>query len=374
MGLDLRLLGRFDEAIEACRAGLAIDPTSSWGHLWLATALRGKKQYRESLAAFEMAKKFDPNNPFLARDIGDMIQAQKGLDGLIAYWRREMELSPKDWRSPLYLGIALARKGQLDPGLACLEKSISLTPTDPSELADGYSDFGYILIDRGRLDEAIVWFRKSIEIQPKYKSFGVGSAYTGLGDALVRQAKLDPAIAAFRKSIEIAPGFVKGYRQLITALLQKGQSQEAIIWLGKLTALDPTHPYDRNNLAWYLVTLNPEQLRKPALAVKLARGTVDLQPEVGNHWNTLGVAHYRAGDWKAAIAALQRSMELREGGDSCDWFFLAMAHEKLGDKEQARKWHDQAIQWMEKNKVEDQELSAFRAEAAQLLGVEGRKK
>ena len=137
MGLDLYSLGRFDEAIEACRKGLEIVPTSSWGHMWLAAALRGKKQYRESLAAFEMAKRFDPNNPVLAREIGYTIEAQYGLDGLIAYWRREMERNPKDWRSPLYLGIALARKGQLDPGLACLEKSISLTPTDPDELACG---------------------------------------------------------------------------------------------------------------------------------------------------------------------------------------------------------------------------------------------
>ncbi len=67
-------------------------------------------------------------------------------------------------------------------------------------------------------------------------------------------------------------------------------------------------------------------------------------------------------------------MELREGGDSFDWFFLAMAHEKLGDKEQARKWRDRAIQWMEKNNARNRELSAFRAEAAQLLGVEGTKK
>jgi hypothetical protein len=86
------------------------------------------------------------------------------------------------------------------------------------------------------------------------------------------------------------------------------------------------------------------------------------------------VVHYRAGDWKDATAALQRSMELRNGGASWDWFFLAMAHEKLGDREQARKWHDQAIQWMEKNKVEDQELSDFRAESAQLLDVEGNRK
>jgi hypothetical protein len=67
-------------------------------------------------------------------------------------------------------------------------------------------------------------------------------------------------------------------------------------------------------------------------------------------------------------------MDISQGGDSWDRFFLAMAHERLGDKSQARKWHDRAIQWMEKNKVEDQELSAFRAESAELLGVGGRSK
>ena len=50
----------------------------------------------------------------------------------------------------------------------------------------------------------------------------------------------------------------------------------------------------------------------------------------------------------------------------CDW--------QSGDKEQARKWHDRAVEWMDKNKVEDQELLGFRAEAAELLGVEAKKK
>lgn len=60
-------------------------------------------------------------------------------------------------------------------------------------------------------------------------------------------------------------------------------------------------------------------------------------------------------------------MQLRKGSDSLDWFFLAMAHWRLGDKEQARKWNDQAVQWMEKNKPQDEELQRFRAEAAERL-------
>jgi tetratricopeptide (TPR) repeat protein len=87
----------------------------------------------------------------------------------------------------------------------------------------------------------------------------------------------------------------------------------------------------------------------------------------GTFWNTLGVAQYRAGEWKPAIEALEKSMELRKGGDSFDWFFVAMACRQQGKKELAGKWFDEAVQWMEMNNPKDKELLRFRAEAAALL-------
>jgi hypothetical protein len=62
-------------------------------------------------------------------------------------------------------------------------------------------------------------------------------------------------------------------------------------------------------------------------------------------------------------------MDLRKGGDSFGWFFLAMAHWQLGEKEMAHKWFDQGVQWMEKNAPKNQELRRFRGEAEQLLRV-----
>ena len=58
-------------------------------------------------------------------------------------------------------------------------------------------------------------------------------------------------------------------------------------------------------------------------------------------------------------------MELRKGGDSFDWFLLAMSHWQLGDKEEARTWYDRAVEWMDKNQPENEELRRFRAEAAE---------
>ena len=96
---------------------------------------------------------------------------------------------------------------------------------------------------------------------------------------------------------------------------------------------------------------------------------MELAPQVGSCWTTLGIAHYRIGRWQEAVDALQRAGELRAGGDSIDWFFLAMARWQLGDKEQAGAWYDRAVQWMEKHQPQNDELRRFRQEAEELLGI-----
>jgi tetratricopeptide (TPR) repeat protein len=132
-------------------------------------------------------------------------------------------------------------------------------------------------------------------------------------------------------------------------------------------------PQSLDGLAWQVIrTPNPHG-RDAAWAVDLAKEAVELSSETGAYWNTLGVAHYRAGDWKAALSALHKSMELRNGGDSSEWFFLAMAHWQLGDKEQARKLYDQAVVWMDKNQPGNGQLRRFRTEAEELLKITGEK-
>jgi serine/threonine protein kinase len=123
-------------------------------------------------------------------------------------------------------------------------------------------------------------------------------------------------------------------------------------------------------LAWFLATYADPKFRDPGRAAELAKKAVELAPLDGAVWNTLGVANYRAGQWKEAVGALRKAMELRKGGDGVDWFFLAMARWRQGDQNEARKWYDQAVQWMEKNQPQHEELRRFRTEATELLQTE----
>ena len=145
---------------------------------------------------------------------------------------------------------------------------------------------------------------------------------------------------------------------LAMLLVANGRPAEAEKAYQRLLELAPQSAVAHNNLAWLLATCPDSKIRDPKRAVDLAKKAIELEPKQGMRWNTLGVAHYRASDWKAAIAALEKSMDLRKGGDSFDWFFLAMAHWQLDHKEEARKWYDQAVRWMEKNAPQDEELRA----------------
>jgi len=143
----------------------------------------------------------------------------------------------------------------------------------------------------------------------------------------------------------------------------------------KLLAAVPGNPAYRsavaqtsNCLARLLVWAQGPPFPGAARAVALAKHAVRLNPEQGISWFTFGVAHYRAGNWKESLEAMERSLKLRFTHPSGGWFF-AMVYWQLGNKEKAEKCYRDAERWMEKNSPKDKGLLRFRAEAAALLGI-----
>jgi serine/threonine protein kinase/Flp pilus assembly protein TadD len=232
--------------------------------------------------------------------------------------------------------------------------------------------------------QALAVFEKLAADFPQNRFYRQEQGFSDLNIAelMQRQNRLSDAEKSLRDSVDVysklaleAPKetvyqdrCAVSHLNLAGLLVRAGRLKEAEQHCRKVLELHPKSALANNNLAWMLATSAETKLRDPARALVLAKKAVDLEPKQGMWWNTLGAAQHRAGDWKAAIAALKKSMELRNGGDSFDWFFLAMAHWQLGDKDEARKWYDKAVAWMDKNKREDVELKLFRAEALDLLG------
>jgi tetratricopeptide (TPR) repeat protein len=211
----------------------------------------------------------------------------------------------------------------------------------------------------------------------------------GRGGKAVRQTDRGEPRAAALGAIATGPGPYGGrimladrYRRLGRSFKQEGRWEEAdSTWrqaLDTLTGLLEAKPGSpevphlwcdcANDLAWLWANHPNPAHRDPDAAVAIARRMVELCPNADIYWNTLGTAYYRAGDDVAAVAALDRATALG-GGTAFDDVFLAMAHARLGDHEQAELMLTQAIFRTERDYPAHPELACFCNEARSILAA-----
>ena len=316
----------------------------------------------EAFADYCEAVRLDPNFAAAHTNLGTALAHQGKVEEALAEHREAIRLKPDDAIAHLGLGTALAQQGKLDDGINEYREAIRLNPSN----ADTHYNLGNALTSQRKFDESIAEYREAIRLKPKFPG-----ALTNLGQILAKQGNLEEAIVLYREALRITP-FGEAYNahnSLGNALRMQGKLDEAINEYREAIRLTTNDAGAINDLAWLLAASPDPKKREPAQAVELAMKAVQLAPANGGYLNTLGVAQYRSGRWKAAIEVLEKANKLSDNLFSDNGFFLAMSNWQLDEKSEARTWYDQSVDWMDKNKPNDQELLHFRVEAAELLGV-----
>jgi tetratricopeptide (TPR) repeat protein len=336
--------------------------------------------YRRAIALNE---KLAEDSPSVLEYQSDLAETNIALGVLLASANRGADAEPP-YRRAIGLG----------------EKLVANSPSVPQyrmSLAMSYGNLGDLLKQMERHPEAISAIRRAIELEEKLVAdspvvpgyqYALASSQAILAGALRTTGSHAEAEHAYHRAIALVEKLamespsIPRYRSMLanlhsdlaSLLSQTGHPGQAKQQYGRAIALweKLDDAASQNKLAWVLATGPILRLRDPHRALQFAKKAVEQHPQGGGNWNTLGVAHYRAADWKEAIGALEKSMQLRSGGGPADWLFLAMACWQKGDKDKARSWYDKAVQWIERNKPQEEELRRFGAEAAALLGVTDR--
>jgi WD40 repeat protein/serine/threonine protein kinase/Flp pilus assembly protein TadD len=408
LGKSMLAAGRKEEAETAFSLAIDLKPDNSdvWFQRAYAHAAAGETE--QAIADYSEVIKLDPSSSTAWNNRGVCHEILGRLDWALDDYSKAVEVAPGDplpWRNRARVRTRL---GQWDKALADYSKLIELTPAAP----DSWHARGNAYFNLGQYDRALADFSQAVERKADF-----AEAYNDRGATHGRLGQFDKAIADYSRAIELQPQLVVAWQNRAMLHAQFGRHDKAIAdwtacieratkspiaWLAhlrraavyaqlhsyaaaladyeKALELMPKSSEVQNDLAWFLATCPDPKLRDPKRAVALARQAVEQAPQNGNLWNTLGAAHYRAGDGKAAVEALTKSMDLRQGGDAFDWLFLAMAHWQLGHPDEARHWHAWAAEWLDKNRKAlernpgyAEELRRFGAEAAELLGVRERK-
>jgi serine/threonine-protein kinase len=292
-----------------------------------------RRRQGDAAAAAEDEKRFKAAGARTAWDYfrpGHTAGWRGDLDEAIRSYQAALRLQPNHWNSLFFLAKRLHDNPQLKrlpEAIQLWTACLALRPYD----ALIYCNRAMCYCRLGQWDDAIADARQAVRLEPNF-----AAPHLALGLALSRIGPLDEAITEMEAAVRIRPAVIRNHRVL----------------------------------AQFLLSCPDPKFRNPARAIEAARKAVELAPKDGDDWNTLGVALYRAGDWKGAISALEKSEALEPDTRlAFNGFFLAMARWQLGQKDHARDWHDKAVASMVKIGPKDESLLRWRGEAEALLGI-----
>ncbi|MGI8978638.1 MAG: protein kinase domain-containing protein [Pirellulaceae bacterium] len=147
----------------------------------------------------------------------------------------------------------------------------------------------------------------------------------------------------------------------------RGEFQAAIALYERVLAKSPDNPDSQVELAWLLANCPDSDSRDAPRAVQLAERAVQQSPDKSTGWTTLGAAHYRAGNGKAAAEALLRAAAMEPQGNPTAALLLAMTYSQQGELDLARRSLAQAATFLDKHPTLDPAILSFREEAKAVI-------
>jgi tetratricopeptide (TPR) repeat protein len=304
--------GRYAEAVADYGRALALDPASAAAYRGRAAARYHLKQYAEAVADFQKAGELAPD------------QAPNALL----------------YEALFQLGLAQHASGQWQQAVDLMGRALTVAPQN----AQAWIGRGNALCGMGRADRALDDFNRAVELRQDwwYAWACRGGGHAMLGHWEQAAADLDQAVRrgadadwAWRQHalLRLQAGDVAGYRAACVQILKR---------FGKTS-----DPSVADGVAWACV-LAPDAVADYALPLRLAEQALAADRKNAGYQRTVGALLFRAGKAEDAVRRLEESVNRADAGGGADaWFFLAMAHHRLGHAAEARQWFAKGAARME---------------------------
>jgi len=243
LGIALAEKGDIKGAMKQFEATLEIRPDDRDAHYNLAKALAKAGRTQESLEHYNRVLEIKPDaiDVFIALALE---QAEHGqFEQAAAIYRKGLVAAPQDGALHSGFGLVLLQMGRVDEAITELQTAVRLKGDSKA-----YCNLGMAVSLKGRLDEAEAYYKKSIRLDPKN-----AEAHFDLGNMYLSQGRPSEAVAEYKESIDAKPGYMKAHSNLAVALAGLGRIDEAIASFKQAAELDPDSPEAHFNLASALV-------------------------------------------------------------------------------------------------------------------------
>lgn len=326
-----------------------------------AHALARLEKPEEALAAAEDAHRRSPGHPGVLTNVAAVYLHLQQFAKARPLLEKALRINPRFLVARFNLGLVLRNLGEGDAALETFDAFIRELPKHP----DGY-------YERGRLLEEVLSRPKDALRDAKQVVALEGGGFRGnvlLGNIYLTLDEPRKALEAYEVAIALDATYTPARANRALILASEGDEaevKEAFVEFEVLLKEDPD-PVTRSMYARCLALSGHVSLRDPKRAIELAKRALSEMPDDPDSVNTLGAALAANEDWKSALDQFSKAARMRDGGNGCDWIYLALAHAKLGDLATARGFFERASRWIEENAPKTPELQRAQAQVSELL-------
>jgi Flp pilus assembly protein TadD len=180
-------------------------------------------------------------NNYVAHNGLGVALAKKGQinEAISEYWE-SLRLKPDYTDAHYNLGNAFFIKSQTDEAISEYREVIRLIPED----AAAHNNLGNALDKKGQIDEAVSQLQTALRLKPDY-----AEAHYNLGIAFFNKDQVDEAIGEFQAALRLKPDYSQAHNNLGVAMGEQGRTDEAISQFREAVRLNPDNADAQNNLA-----------------------------------------------------------------------------------------------------------------------------
>lgn len=196
LGISYAREQKFDQAIDAYRELLTLDPVHAFALHNLGAALANTKRHQEALEAFQSAVNLAPGNATFQASLGGAYMNLRRWDESLAVLSEAVRLDPTRGATYNMLGFLFDNTRRFDEALAVNKKAIEYAPENPAN----FHNLGLTYIKLGKPADAIAPLEQALKMAPRYKS-----ARYHLSNVLSRLKRYREAVDSFTKLLELDP-------------------------------------------------------------------------------------------------------------------------------------------------------------------------
>jgi tetratricopeptide (TPR) repeat protein len=296
LGVVRNQQGQPAEAVALIGRAVAMRPGVAGFHANLGLAWQSMGRLAESAEEYGHALRLYPHDPAAHVNRGVVVRALGDKLEALEHFRRAVELNPNLAQARTNLGELLVELGRPQEALEHCQAALVLEP----EMVEAHINLGNVLRGLGRLGEASRSYLEALRLDPFR-----GQAAAGLGLAAFRRDAWEEALDWFRRAVELEPRSIELLRYLAEAEAVCRLYPEVRETCQRILEIDPDYELAHNVLGYILHEEGQleEALRRYETALRL-------EPDLSIAHHNIGVLQVEMGNPVEAEAHLRRTLQL----------------------------------------------------------------